>query len=341
MPTKRIEYIDALRGFSMYLVVYAHIWTFCYHADNSQSFASILVNFFLVLFFFVSGFVAYKKDMDWSLGNIGSFLKKKFIQLIIPAVVFCTIFCLWKGYELENALSPSNAGYWFTIHLFYFFVFYSFSCFLSSRMRRGSDVFLLLVAMVIYGISYSHVMIEKTQLGADLFYYLGMKNWRLYIFFCVGVLMRMHLDTVVKVIDNKFSMAFFVLLFFFMVFCAAKIDFSWWSPICMLIYGGVSIIVIFAFFRRYQDAFSNNNKFGYWAQYVGKRTMDIYMIHYFLLPRNLNVLGNWFAMNPNPIIEFFVTTTIACMVMALAMVIGSIIRLSPSLSYYLLGVKAK
>ncbi len=151
--------------------------------------------------------------------------------------------------------------------------------------------------------------------------------------------MRKHLDTVVKVIDHKFWMAFFVLLFFFMVFYAAKINFSWWSPICMLIYGGVSIIVIFAFFRKYQDAFSSNNKFGYWAQYVGKRTMDIYMIHYFLLPSNLNVLGNWFAKNPNPAVEFFITTVIACMVMALAMVIGNIIRLSPFLSYYLLGGK--
>lgn len=184
--SKRIEYIDALRGFSMYLVVYAHIWTFCYHADNSQSFASILVNFFLVLFFFVSGFVAYKKDMDWSLGSIGSFLKKKFIQLIIPAVVFCTIFCLWKGYGLDAALAPSNAGYWFTIHLFYFYVFYAVT---NLVVKKGwaYDLFLLLFAMVIFCISFSHELIERTQLGADLFHYLGMKNWRYYIFFCVGV----------------------------------------------------------------------------------------------------------------------------------------------------------
>ena len=48
--TKRIEYVDALRGFTMYLVVYAHIWTFAYHADGKDSFANILLNFFLVLF---------------------------------------------------------------------------------------------------------------------------------------------------------------------------------------------------------------------------------------------------------------------------------------------------
>lgn len=63
------------------------------------------------------------------------------------------------------------------------------------------------------------------------------------------------------------------------------------------------------------------------------------MIHYFLLPFRLDIMGKWFTDNPNPTIEFFVTTAIACMVMALAMVIGNIIRLSPKLSYYLLGGK--
>lgn len=337
--TKRIEYIDALRGFCMYLVVFSHIWTFSYHADRSQSFASILVNFFLVLFFFVSGLVAYKKNMVWTLRSIGPFIKKKFIQLIIPAVFFCTIFCLWKGYDINAALAPSNAGYWFTIHLFYFFIFYTITNLISSKIGRGADVILLVVAMVIYAISYSHVMIERTQLGADLFHYLGMKNWRFYIFFCIGVLMRKHHDTVIKMLDNKYMMGAFVILFFFMVFYAGKIDFSFWSPICMLIYGGVSILVIYAFFRKYQETFSRNNSFGYWAQYAGKRTMDIYMIHYFLLPFHLDVMGKWFADNPNPAIEFFGTTSIACMVMALAMVIGNIIRLSPLLSYYLLGGK--
>ena len=74
-------------------------------------------------------------------------------------------------------------------------------------------------------------------------------------------------------------------------------------------------------------------------QYVGKRTLDIYMIHYFLLPFRLDMMGKWFTDNPNPAIEFFITTAIAAIVIALTMVIGNIIRLSPTLSHYLLGGK--
>ena len=35
MASKRIEYIDTLRGFAMFLVVYAHIWTFGYQTYNT------------------------------------------------------------------------------------------------------------------------------------------------------------------------------------------------------------------------------------------------------------------------------------------------------------------
>ena len=338
MPTKRIEYVDALRGFTMYLVVYAHIWSFGYHADGKDSFTNILVNFFLVLFFFVSGYVAYKKDAEWSLSFVGTLLKKKFVQLIIPAVIFCTIFCWWRGHGIETALAPSNAGYWFTIHLFYFYVFYSFPN-LVFKKGRAYDLFLLLFAMVIFCISFSHELIERTQLGADLFHYLGMKNWRFYLFFCIGILIRKHFDSFVKLTDNRYWMALFVLGFFAMVFCANKITLRIWQPLNMLIYGILSIIVIFTFFRKHEGSFRGTTKLGYCLQFIGKRTMDIYMIHYFLLPRNLNVLGKAFTDYVNPSMEFLVTTIIALLVITLCMVIGSIIRLSPFLSHYLLGTK--
>ena len=121
MNTKRIEYIDALRGFSMYLVVYAHIWTFGYHADNKNSFDHILLNFFLVLFFFVSGFVAFKKDQEWSLSAIGKNLKKKAVQLLVPSVAFTTLLYATVYHHLAAIQHIALAEYWFTVQLFIFF----------------------------------------------------------------------------------------------------------------------------------------------------------------------------------------------------------------------------
>ena len=306
--------------------------------DNVHSFHHILVNFYLVLFFFVSGFVAYKKDVQWTGSTLGTLLRKKFVQLIIPSVVFCFLFCIYDHHSYTPLWHVSTSWYWFTVQLFLFFLFYYLTRTITRKLgSTQQDIILIAVAAILYLLSYSHVQIERTTLGATLFSYLGMRNWRLFIFFCIGVLMRKHMDVVKRWMDTPIIMAAFILLFFIMVFFADKITFSLWKPIRNILYGGVSIMVIFAFFYKYQHSFSQERALGRTMQYIGKRTLDIYMIHYFVLPFHLDTLGQWFTNNPNPAIEFFITTVIAAIVIALSIVIGNIIRLSPTLSHYLLG----
>lgn len=151
--------------------------------------------------------------------------------------------------------------------------------------------------------------------------------------------MRKHFEMVKRWINNPIVMAVIIIIFFMMVFFADRITYRLLEPFKSLVYGGASIFVIFSFFYKYQDSFSQEKHFGRVMQYIGRRTLDIYMIHYFLLPYHLDFMGKWFTANPNPTVEFFITTTIAAMAIALSVVIGNIIRLSPTLSYYLLGGK--
>lgn len=335
---KRIEYIDALRGFCMYLVVYAHIWGYGYHAEGNVSFKHILVNFYLVLFFFVSGFVAYKKDVQWTGNTVGKLLKRKFVQLVIPSVVFCFLFCIFDKHSFIPLWHVSTSWYWFTVQLFLFFLFYYLTMIVSRNTReKTKDLSLLVVAIILYLLSFSHVQLERTPVGATLFSYLGMENWRLYVFFCVGVLMRKHYAFVKKSMDNSFLIATFVVVFFMMVFFAEQITFPMWKPICRILYGGVSIMVIFTCFYKYQKLFSHDTVFGRAIQLVGRRTLDIYMIHYFVLPFHLDALGQWFTCNPNPVVEFFITSLISLIVLYVSVIIGSVIRTSRFLSHYLLG----
>lgn len=337
---KRIEYVDALRGFAMYLVVYSHIWTFGYHADSSNSFDHILLNFFLVLFFFVSGFVAYKKEQDWNMNSINHKLKEKAIQLLIPSVVFSTLFYGIVYHNLAGIQHIALAEYWFTVQLFIFFVFYYFTMLLCKKMSGTKlNVILLTVAFLIFILSYSHTIIEKTQIGADLFHYLGVKNWRYYLFFCIGVAIRNSFHQFEKLTDNPYWMALFIIGFFFMIFFADDIDFPTWKPINIFLYGTLSIIVIFAFFRKYESSFKADTRLGYAMQYIGKRTLDVYMIHYFLLPKNLHLLGKYLEEYSNPTLEFFLTTLIALFVIMASLIIGNILRLSPTLSHFCLGTR--
>ena len=73
-------------------------------------------------------------------------------------------------------------------------------------------------------------------------------------------------------------------------------------------------------------------------QYVGRRTLDSYLIHCFLLPRYLSEF-TLFKDYPRPIIEFAVSSLIAIIIIAMCLLISNIIRLSPTLAHFLFGAK--
>lgn len=338
--TGRLGYIDAMRGFCMYLVVYAHVVGYGYHIDGQGSFKSILVNFYLVLFFFISGFVAYKENVKWSFPLFVTSVKKKFVQLIIPSVVFCALFAWWDKHSVNAFFHIATSWYWFTVLLFEFFLFFYFSLWISRHFSSLiQDLLIVSLAIVLYLIGFSHSVIERTRVGEVLFSYLGMECWRDYLFFCFGVLTRKHFFMFKGLLANSRFMAAVIILFFFMVFYADHIDFPLWKPVRLIVYGGVSILVIFAFFYKYQESFAQGRMLGQSLQYIGRRTLDVYMIHYFLLPRHMEALGSWLTDCPNPTLEFFLTTVISLMVISLSLLIGNVIRLSPHLSHYLLGTR--
>ena len=55
----------------------------------------------------------------------------------------------------------------------------------------------------------------------------------------------------------------------------------------------------------------------------------------------MNYLGDFFANNPNPQLEFIVSINIAAYVVALCLIVSNIIRLSDILSNILFGVNSK
>ena len=86
--TSRIEYIDAMRGFTMILVVLHHVSLMAFGRNSVID--EWLMEFRMPLFFFVSGFVLYKSTRIWNLKECFSFLKRKIgVQILSPLVFFC------------------------------------------------------------------------------------------------------------------------------------------------------------------------------------------------------------------------------------------------------------
>lgn len=98
---KRIDYLDALRGFTMILVVLNHVAAEYFGvAYNPSNIHYYIAQFRMPLFFFVSGFVLYKKDFVWNITNSFMFFRKKNTSTDnIPVHFFLCVY-LFKRYVL-------------------------------------------------------------------------------------------------------------------------------------------------------------------------------------------------------------------------------------------------
>ena len=75
---ERMEWLDAMRGFTMILVVAYHVAQMGFMQPVKQSSSmSFLMLFRMPLFFFVSGFLAYKASLKWDFNTFISLLGKK------------------------------------------------------------------------------------------------------------------------------------------------------------------------------------------------------------------------------------------------------------------------
>ena len=79
------------------------------------------------LFFFISGFILFKKDFEWSLPASGKFLLKKAKVQLIPTLFFLAVYVYIFDLSFINSIFwPDKSGYWFTVSLFEFFLLYVF-----------------------------------------------------------------------------------------------------------------------------------------------------------------------------------------------------------------------
>lgn len=85
----RMRVFDAIRGLSMFLVVFGHVLG-CFDLGGYDSFlGSVILTFRMPLFFFISGFFAYRAVGDWTFGLCRRVLAQK-----VRAQVLCTLLFL-------------------------------------------------------------------------------------------------------------------------------------------------------------------------------------------------------------------------------------------------------
>lgn len=215
--TKRIEYIDAMRGFTMILVVVAHVIFYSYHGIDGFNWGRFFKIFRMPLFFFISGFIMYKASRIWNGEVTLDFLKKKFKVQIIPTVVFFSIFAFLYHLNLENAIiHKAKGGYWFTLTLFVYFFIFSTISMLCTRLwgkNGGGRSFIILLILSVGFIFFDTKYVDKFAAEHHIALICNIAQWRYFIFFVIGVLTRCYFDKITKMLDNPHFMAIIITAF--------------------------------------------------------------------------------------------------------------------------------
>ena len=335
--TKRIEYIDALRGFTMFLVVAHHVGNLCFQViGKGISITGYLLQVRMPLFFFISGFVLYKASVVWDFDQIVKFFKKKIpVQLISPFIFFVIFSYTHHKDIMEGIFADGKYGYWFTYMLFVYFVIYAAVRFCVRN--KFADVLLVLIGICLYPLYWPEAR-QLIPLPEKFLSFISIGHWYYFIFFVTGTLVKKHFAKVEQLLDGKYLITICLLIYFLgNVFRKAL---PIYDIIMLPLFSLTGIAIVFSFFRQKQEIFSKNTILGCTLQYMGRRTLDIYLIHYFLIPYNLSMV-TLFVDHPMPIIEATVSSLLSAIIIAGCLLFSKIIRLSPVLAHWLFGVKAK
>ena len=343
MSGQRVDYIDALKGFLILSVVMCHVAGFCIGIqDNHSSFLPILFEFRNPPFFFISGMFAYKIDAVWNRSYCYNIVKRKFISIAWPSILLlAALLYVHPSYNGHTFLHDNLKDlwfHWFTLSLFVFFVFYSITELLLSSLSNQifKSIFLLSYGMIFYILFSVQSIYYNLPLTDSIKLLLGMDYWGFFFFFILGVLARKHYNRFVKLINNNLFIAICIFIFFIFNLFSQPLQNNHFNLFRIITYV-TGIILVFTFFKTYPPKGILNKI----MTFVGKRTLDIYLIHYFFLPLALYENTSIFRDTPMPILEFAVTFFISITIIAISLLVSCIIRLSPISAYIILGSKNK
>jgi len=354
----RLGWLDALRGFTMLLVVTNHV---ALKSFGMQIRWSAALQFFLLfrmpLFFFISGYLAYKASRVWNARTLGELTLKKLRVQIIPTAVFFLLFLAMIPTtpfidSLNEALASSmKAGYWFTLVLLYMLLtFYLFS-FVESKLSSFFPLIASFLLPLLFIVSlgffetcylprqFSWALGHKGPPNAFLNYSSLVEMFRYFPFFLYGAMVHRHWERAQRLMDSRWFFPVVVVLALLTTLEVIKWHYlrMEWASLPHTLAMFLLLTMVFMFFRHYSDFFSDKTALGRGLQFIGRRTLDIYLLHYFFLPK-LPMVGEFFRVNRhNFILDTTAALAVALVVVAFCVITSQLLRVSPFLKKYLFG----
>lgn len=337
----RMAYIDAMRGFTMILVVLFHVLIHMSpRAVDFSPVSAILMSFRMPLFFFVSGFFAYKAVERWTNAVISDIMVRKVRAQILCATLF---FMLYQSVWGLDPLEFTRTGYnyfWFTIGLFQMFAVYVFLNLVSRFIRVNiTDISLILlsVAAAIFGLTEFDGGMGRILSWAKILQF--------FPFFAAGILTRRHWDVVEAWLnDDRFRTG---VILIFVAGCFWFYGFSYHKELTVpqhllqgILHRMAGLFTVLIFFHQRAVFFAAAGRVASILRYIGTRTLDIYMMHMFFMPHLAQYhIFDILQQESLTIFKLGVAIPVTLAIIALCLLCSEVLRSSHFLSVWLWGVR--
>ena len=343
MEQKRLVFIDCMRGLCILMVVYHHFLVMGMRGfDYVSKVGGVMGLFFVPLFFFVSGFVLWRKGLSWNFKDSLKFIEKKSRSVLLPTIVMFSVCMLTFHLDFREWIFVSfKSGYWFTWVLFqFFFVWMLFNVVVEFLgLSKKIDIALLLL-FICGGVGnlvcdYFH---ESNRVIGFLSTNLALKY---FVYFCFGLIVRCKSVFFEKVLSNR-------ILNFVLFLLAVLPIFIRISTKVEMIVVLAQILCIFKFFICKQSFFDGNGLASSFLANCGRNSLAIYFLHYFMLFK-LPLISSWLmhyqmdycfrGPSCGALLEIIVLSILSAVVASCCIVIKKIIDVFPIVSMLCFGVR--
>ena len=328
MEKKRTAYLDAIKCLAILIVLDLHVLKRCGVGHYDVLSSQMLYAPVMPLFFFVSGFLAYKQRMTFK--DFWNNIRRKFVFLVIPAVMFRVGMDLMDHKSLLRFITEGMHGYWFTVVLFETFLIYNLITLVikNERLRIG-----VLLILSLAGIG---MLALDKDFGPAIFDLRRVTKF--FQFFVLGTLAMKYRPKYESLMNNEMVKAT-LLVSYFVVLFSLTYDMS---PVLHHFLRDVALryfatFAIVSFFVCHADSFQRETKVISLLNYIGQNSLAIYLLHYFFLP-HFNPLPEW-LMGLEIVTKNLLTILYTAAITTLCLFFSKFLSNSKFVKQYILGKK--
>ena len=328
---ERLDYIDAIKGFAILLVVMGHVlaWAFSSLSDAQALGKPMLLwnciyAFHMPLFIFVSGLLFGLSRFPTANSYVTKVISR-FWRLIIPYFVCGVLVYLWRG------VRPLT--YWYLLTLFQLIVIMGGVNLTIDKIKNkkiGAVVECVVIVILYLAFSLITKKISHPWLSAyDWFPHLT----QMFPYFALGSFLSRHFDINSLMNNHVFSLS----LIFFIALLFVKVPY---------VHRFQALAGIYCTFYLFVVCFTSGRIVNYLKR-IGKMTLYIYIIHFFI-DISIVQLGDYFIWLSQTgkmgyvtcfVLQLIYSSVVSVIIIELSLLATKVIKTSKILSFAFFGEK--